>query len=304
MTEEMKSEIQKLGTQVLFDERMDHYTTIRVGGPADALLYPASLEELEHLVLFAKKQKIPLFVFGAGSNLLIGDQGIRGLVVNLQKFSRLTVEQRTDTEAVIHAEVGVGMPRLVDLTAEQGLHGLEGIAGVPGNVGGGLAMNAGTREGQIGDAVLTVSFMDKEGKLQTWSREDIGFGYRTSHFPKGAILLSARFALTPSTPELVKEQVKKMREARVETQPLNVPNLGSVFKNPPGQHAGALVEEAGLKGVRVGGARISPKHGNFIVNEGGATAREIKVLIGLMKDKVKEKFNVTLEPEVRFVGEA
>lgn len=304
MTEEMKSEIQKLGTQVLFDERMDHYTTIRVGGPADALLYPASLEELEHLVLFSKKQKIPLFVFGAGSNLLIGDQGIRGLVVNLQKFSRLTVEQRTDTEAVIHAEVGVGMPRLVDLTAEQGLHGLEGIAGVPGNVGGGLAMNAGTREGQIGDAVLTVSFMDKEGKLQTWSREDIGFGYRTSHFPKGAILLSARFGLTPSTPELVKEKVKKMREARVETQPLNVPNLGSVFKNPPGQHAGALVEEAGLKGVRVGGARISPKHGNFIVNEGGATAREIKVLIGLMKDKVKEKFNVTLEPEVRFVGEA
>lgn len=298
----MKQELQKLCGTVLFDEPLARYTTIRVGGPADAIVYPKTVDELSALVLFARQNKLPLFVLGAGSNLLVRDKGIRGIVVSLsQGFNQIRMEQ----DAGVYAEAGVGIPRLVDFTADEGLTGLEPIAGIPGNLGGALAMNAGTPDGEIADAVETVTFIDKDGRLTTWEKEKIRFGYRESHFPKGAILLSARLQLSRMASELVRGRVQKYRTQRVETQPLNVPNLGSVFKNPREKKlfAGKLIEEAGLKDIRVGGARISPKHGNFIVNEGGATAKDLLALIGLIKDKVKEKFGVLLETEVRVVGE-
>lgn len=300
---EMKTEMQRELGEVAFDEDLSRYTTSRVGGPADALVYPKGIEELGRCVRFSRQKKMPLFVLGAGSNLLVQDKGIRGLVVNLRNFSRLALED-SEVRPVVYAEAGVGIPRLVDFAALHGLSGLEGVAGIPGNVGGGLFMNAGTPTGQMGDRLASATFMAQEGKLVTWERESLQFGYRTSHFPKGAIIVSARFSLERSTPSQVMETVRQAREQRVKHQPLNLPNLGSVFKNPPGKFAGALIEEAGLKGVRVGQARISPKHANFIVNEGGATAKDIRILIGLIRDKVKEKFNVSLEPEVRIVGEA
>ena len=308
----MKQELQKLCGTVLFDEPLARYTTIRVGGPADAIVYPKTIDELSALVLFARKNHLPIFVLGAGSNLLVRDKGIRGVVISLaQGFNQI----RMDQDAGVYAEAGVGIPRLVDFTADEGLTGLEPIAGIPGNLGGALAMNAGTPDGEVADSVVDVSFLDKDGKLNTWEKEKIRFGYRESHFPKGAIILSARLQLSRMASELVRGRVQKYRTQRVETQPLNVPNLGSVFKNPVGAgssrpgartaplHAGKLIDDAGLKNIRVGGARISPKHGNFIVNEGGATAKDLLALIGLIKDKVKEKFGVSLETEVRVVGE-
>jgi UDP-N-acetylmuramate dehydrogenase len=306
MTENMKTELQKLCGTVLFDEPLSKYTTVRIGGPADALVYPKTVEELTFITAFARKNKIPLFVLGAGSNLLVRDLGIRGIVVSLsQGFNQMKVEE----EGVVYVESGVGIPRLVDFTAEEGLTGVEPLAGVPGNVGGALMMNAGTPDGDISDKLVSVVFMDKEGRLITWKKEQVKFGYRESHFPKGAIVLSCRLALSRMASEKIKGKIQGYRAKRVETQPLNVPNLGSVFKNPPTNQkakklfAGKLIEETGLKDVRVGGARISLKHGNFIVNEGGAKAKDVLALIGLIRDKVKEKYGILLETEVKVVGE-
>jgi UDP-N-acetylmuramate dehydrogenase len=308
MDEKMKQEFSQICPAVHFDEPMARHTSIRIGGPADAFAYPQTIDELEAVVIFAKKAKLPLFALGAGSNLLVRDKGVRGIVVHLsQGFSKMEVEGEQEGKVILYAEAGVGLPRLVDFAAEEGLTGLEAVSGVPGNVGGGLVMNAGTHEGDISQAVESVAFMDKDGKLATWPKEKIRYAYRESHFPRGAIVLSARFGLTRQASELVRGKIQKHRAYRLETQPLNVPNIGSVFKNhEEGKKklfAAKMIEEAGLKDVRVGGARISPKHANWIVNEGGATARDVLALIGLMKDKVKDKFGVSMETEVRVVGE-
>ena len=306
VTEPMRTEIQQLCEQVFFDEPMSRHTSIRIGGPADALVYPRSVEEVTQLIALARRNHLPFFVLGAGSNLLVRDKGIRGLVISLARgFSTVRIETNDSVagEAILYAEAGVGIPRLVDFSAESGLAGLEPLSGIPGNLGGALVMNAGTHEGDIGAVVSSVTFMEKEGRLVTWTREKIRYDYRESHFPKGVVLLSARLLLKGASPESVKEKIAKARAKRVETQPLNVPNLGSVFKNPRKGHAGRYIEESGLKDVRIGGGRISPKHANFIVNEGQASARDIVSLIGLVQDKVKEKFGVSLETEVRVVGE-
>lgn len=306
MDEIMKQELQKICGTVLFDEPLSRYTTIRIGGPADALAYPRTIDELASIVHWARQNKLPVFLLGAGSNLLIRDRGVRGVVISLsQGFNRMTVEGEEDGAVALYAEAGVGIPRLVDFSADEGLTGLEPIAGIPANLGGALFMNAGTPEGDISDRLESTTFLDKDGKLATWPKEKIGFAYRQSRFPRGSVILSARFRLRRMASEQVQGRVRGFRARRVETQPLNVPNLGSVFKNPAGKKlfAGKLIEETGLKNIRVGGARISPKHGNFIVNEGGAKARDVLTLVGLVKDKVKEKFGVLLETEVKIVGE-
>lgn len=308
MDEKMKQEFSQICPAVHFEEPMARHTSIRIGGPAEVFAYPKTIDELEAVVAFAKKAKLPLVAMGAGSNVLVRDKGVRGIVVHLsQGFSKTEVEGEQEGKVVLYAEAGVGLPRLVDFAAEEGLTGLEAVSGVPGNVGGGLVMNAGTHEGDISQAVLSVTFMDKDGKLTTWQKERIKYSYRESHFPRGAILLSARFGLTRQASELVRGKIQKHRAYRLETQPLNVPNIGSVFKNyeegKKKMFAAKMIEEAGLKDVRVGGARISPKHANWIVNEGGATAKDVLALIGLMKDKVKDKFGISMETEVRVVGE-
>lgn len=303
-----KQALEEIGVSVFFDEPMARHTSMRVGGPADALVYPKTIDELAQVIQAASKFKQNLFVLGAGSNVLVRDKGVRGVVVNLsQGFGRMEVEGEREGKVIVYAEAGVGMPRLVDFTAEEGLTGLEAVSGIPGNVGGGLVMNAGTHEGDLSQVVESVTFLDKEGKLITWPKEKIRYAYRESHFPRGTVIISARFGLTRMASELIRGKIQKHRAYRLETQPLNVPNIGSVFKNyeegKKKMFAAKMIEEAGLKDVRVGGARISPKHANWIVNEGGATAKDVLALIGLMKDKVKDKFAVSLETEVRIVGE-
>ncbi|MBI2981443.1 MAG: UDP-N-acetylmuramate dehydrogenase [Deltaproteobacteria bacterium] len=300
ITEEMKQELLQLCRQIHFDEPMSRHTSIRVGGKADALLYPSSLEEVTSLLAYLRQKKLPHFSLGAGSNLIVRDKGIRGVVLCMtQGFSGLRLEEPT----ILYVESGVGLPRLIEFAVEKGLSGVEALVGIPGNVGGALVMNAGTPDGDIGRSVLSVTFVGPDGKIMTWGGEKIRFAYRESHFPRGVILLSTRLKLVSSTPETVREKTEKLRAKRIETQPLNVPNLGSVFKNPQKAYAARLIEESGLKDVRVGGARISPKHANFIVNEGRATARDVLALVGLIKDKVKEKSGVSLELEAQVVGE-
>lgn len=299
LNEMMKQELQKF-CEVLFDEPMSRYTSIRIGGMADALVYPKSVEELAELIRFASRHRLPYFVLGAGSNLLVRDSGIRGLVISLSKgFAQI----RQEGETTLYAEAGVGLPRLVEFAAEKGIAGLEPLCGIPGNIGGAVVMNAGTSEGETKDFLKTVTFMDSQGKLLTWGMEKIRFGYRESHFPRGALVLSARFEGKRGSPEEIRRRIQSNREKRTTTQPLNVPNLGSVFKNPGKGFAGRYIEEAGLKAVRVGKARISERHANFILNEGGAKAQDVLALIDLIQDKVKERFGVRLEPEVKIVGE-
>lgn len=292
--------------KVLFDEPLSSYTTIRVGGPADILAFPSSVEEVQQLLLLADEAHLPVFVFGWGSNLLVRDGGIRGLVINLSEGLREITRLESDQGDRVQIKVGTGIkiPGLLDKLIKEGLTGMEFMAGIPATIGGALWMNAGTPEGEIGQVVHSVTYLSKKGRLHTVLRKDCGFSYRHSDFPAGAVLVEAVLNLHRGDPEQIRSAIDAKKSRRVETQPLNLPNLGSVFKNPSKrQQAGRLIEDAGLKSIRVGQARISAKHGNFIVNEGEAKAKEVLALIGLIKDKVKEKCHVRLETEVRVVGQ-
>ncbi|MDO8644016.1 MAG: UDP-N-acetylmuramate dehydrogenase [bacterium] len=305
MNDDQQQELKELaGDSVLINEPLSSHTSIRIGGPADFFLTPKSKEEIQPIIAWAVDKKIPVFVLGSGSNLLVRDKGIRGLVISLKKLDRF---ERTEGN-VVWAEGGVFLPKLVEWTAQEGLSGLEPLIGVPGTVGGAVSMNAGTREGQISDVLQDITVLVK-GKETILTNAQLKFDYRTSKLPRGAIILQARFQLAPGETEKIEKKIRQFKERRLETQPLNYPSFGSVFKNPPksAKHpafAAEMIEEAGLKDVRIGKARISPKHSNFIINEGGATARDVIRLMGLTRDKVKEKFDVLLEPEVKIVGEA
>jgi len=305
--EEMRKELAAVVSQpLLIDEPMAQHTTIRIGGPADILAFPKNNEELKRLLVIAGQNRIHCFVLGWGSNLLVRDGGVRGLVINLTRgFQDVEVIADNDGEVLLRVGAGVKVPGLMDTLIKEGLAGLEFMTSIPATIGGAIRMNAGTPEGEIGKHVKSVSILTKTGQPKTLDRKDCGFAYRTSRFPAGSVIIAAELALKRGDPEQIRAAVEAKKTSRVSTQPLNVPNLGSVFKNPSKrEHAGRLIEEAGLKDVRVGQARISEKHGNFIVNEGGATAKDVLALIGLIKDKVKEKYNIRLETEVLVVGEA
>lgn len=288
----------------LFDEPLAHYTTLRVGGPADALVHPMNLVELQKVYAVALAAKVPLFTFGGGSNLLVKDGGLRGIVINLTRnFNALSIRSTEGKRVLLEAGAGVLVPGLMTYLVQESLTGLEFMAGIPATIGGALAMNAGTPDGEIGDRTVAVTILSKKGSVQELDHDACAFAYRKTDIPHSAVILSGLFALERGDREKIREKIEGYKAKRVQTQPLNYPNVGSVFKNPRKKHAGQLIEEAGLKNVRVGRARISEKHGNFIINEGGATAGDVLTLIGLIKDKVKERFNIALETEVKIVGE-
>ncbi len=304
LNEEIKQQLQSTikGT-IQFDEPMSRLTTIRIGGPADAIVYPENVEELQNLMKLALEQKLPVFIFGWGSNLLVRDGGIRGLVINLSRaFNEIKIVAEDEQSATIEVAAGVKIPALLDFMVKNNLAGMEYMAGIPATVGGAIWMNAGTPKGEIGNHVEAVTIVSKTGRVRSIEKKACGFSYRSSKLPAGSVVIGATLKLEKGVGDKIKTIIDKHKAHRIETQPLNVPNLGSVFKNPKKNHAGRLVEEAGLKDVRVGQARISEKHGNFIVNEGKASATDVLSLIGLVKDKVKEKFKVTLETEVKVVG--
>jgi UDP-N-acetylmuramate dehydrogenase len=289
---------------VFVNEPLARFTTLRVGGPADFLVHPINRQEVEAVIQVAHEEKMPIFVFGGGSNLLIRDGGIRGIVINLMRgFQGKSVISESQDNLVLQVEAGVTIPALLQFLCENGLSGLEFMAGIPASLGGALWMNAGTREGEIGDRVESLTFIDKNGRIKTFTHTQCGFSYRHTDLPTHAIILEATIKLARGNTEKIKQKIEKLRSRRVETQPLNLPNIGSVFKNPKKGYAGQIIEDAGLKNVRVGHARISEKHGNFIVNEGKASAKDVLALIGLIKDKVKERCQVRLETEVHVVGE-
>ncbi len=290
--------------EIRLQEPLKRHSSVQIGGPADAYVVPIDLEDLKNLVAFAHQKRVPLTLLGLGSNVLIRDGGIRGIVVRLHKaLGKIEVLEENESEVIIEAEAGAPLPKLVELCRQKGYSGMENLYGIPGSIGGTLWMNAGTRDGEMKDPLLELEVLRPDGTIVKYPREKLKFEYRSLKLPSKEIILKAKFRLQKDDVQKVQEKISAYQRKRHDTQPLDFPNMGSVFKNPPKGFAAQMIEELGLKGVRVGGARISEKHANFIINENNATARDVLVLIGLIKDKVRDELEVKLELEVKILGE-
>lgn len=284
--------------RVLTNEPMDRHTSFRAGGPADVFFMPASAHELAAAIEIGKNEGLPAYVVGAGTNLVVPSAGVRGLVIALgDHFSNIEREGN-----VIRAQAGAKLSRIAQEALGAGLTGLEFAAGIPGTMGGGAAMNAGAYGGQLSDCITTVQALI-DGRIETVTAAEMEFGYRTSMpLKKGSVVLWAEMTLQAGDKTAIGETMRELNRRRREKQPLELPSAGSTFKRPEGYFAGALIEQAGLKGLSVGGAQVSEKHAGFIVNKGGATGDDILNLIALVQKKVFEHSGVRLEREVRVLG--
>lgn len=282
-------------------EPMSKHTTFRIGGPADLLVTPENVQQLGKLCQLFRSNEIPFLVLGNGSNILVGDGGIRGVVIQLgNRFARCEVSGN-----VITAQAGIKLSRLAGTALEHNLTGIEFAAGIPGTFGGALFMNAGAYEGEMSQVVTSVTYLDAEGNVKEISAADCEFGYRTSIFTKNPdlIVLGGRVKLKPGDGAEIRAKMDDFAERRVSKQPLHLPSAGSTFKRPAGYFAGKLIQDAGLMGFRVGGASVSEKHAGFVVNDGGATAKDVRTLMEEVQKKILDAYGVMLEPEVRFLGE-
>lgn len=298
------------------DEPMKKHTTFRIGGAADYYAEP-DVSQISKLIEIAKACDMPVAVIGNGSNLLVGDKGIRGLVIGIGKglsaieVTEAVAQQSTAQDLtaqgngrIITAGAGAILAAVAAKAAEASLSGLEFASGIPGSVGGAVVMNAGAYGGEIKDVLIDATVLTAEGELKTVTRDELDLSYRHSIVPeKGYIVLSARFRLTPKPQDEIKAYMAELRAKRVEKQPLEYPSAGSTFKRPEGYFAGKLIMDAGLRGYSVGDAQVSGKHCGFVVNKGEATAADVLTLIKDVQETVLKQFGVKLEPEVKMIGE-
>jgi UDP-N-acetylmuramate dehydrogenase len=289
----------RFGERVRASMPLAELTSFRIGGPADLFVNVEDETELMHAKAAAYRAGVPCFCLGAGTNLLVSDRGMRGLVVRLgDGFGKIKID---DTKVVAGAAAAFGA--LVQAVVDRGLEGLEFGEGIPGTVGGGLVMNAGAFGGEIAKVVTLVHGVTEAGEALALTKDDVKFAYRRTDLPSHFIITRVDFELAHGDRERLTSRVAELKAKRASRQPRGVPNAGSIFKNPPGNFAGKLLEGAGLKGTRLGGAAFSDQHANFIVNLGGAQAAEVRALIDMARNKVKEQSGVLLEPEVRLVGD-
>lgn len=281
--------------KVKLQEPLKAHTSFKIGGPAQFFANPLVTGHLQDLILSAKKSKVPVFTIGAGSNILISDRGIRGLVIKFDSpfFCRFSLEEER-----IWAGCGLGLAQVMFKAKENGLSGIEFLAGIPGTLGGAAVMNAGAWGKSIGDFIEVVEVMDSKGQIKILHKTDLEFKYRSSSLSK-YFVLSVCLKLRKNRKERIQENIGKFLENRLKDQDLSLPNAGCVFKNPEGSSAGRLIDMCGLKGRRIGGARVSLKHANFILNENNARADDILQLMNLAKREVRNKFNIKLEPEIK-----
>lgn len=290
-------EIQRiLRGRIALNEPMNRYSSIRIGGPADCLLEPADRDDAITLLGYLQSEGIPFIMIGKGSNVLISDEGIRGIVVRLE-FGLSTVGM--DGEEVV-AGAGISMAKFADFCIHQGLRGVEMLAGIPGTLGGGIMMNAGAYGGEISTHLVSAEIM-REGSPVVLRKDQIGFGYRTSGL-EGMAILGARFHLPSGERAELMRSRRELLIKRNRTQPVNMPNSGSMFRNPEGRFAAKLIDEAGLKGTRRGGAGISELHANFIVNHGNAKSGDVVELLELAHSTVQKRSGVDLKLEIKLVG--
>jgi len=300
------------GSCVGFDEPMSRHTYFRVGGPAEAFIAPESIEQLAKIISWSRDNGIPHIVIGNGSNLLVKDNGIPGIVILLTKCLNKIVFSGKGTDPVlVTAMAGVSTQALCSFAIREGLSGMNFAIGIPGTVGGAIMMNAGTSYGSVSDILDSVNVMISSGALLKIPKDEMAFSYRklswninlTDQHEGEPIIIDGCFRLCRSDPALLKKEAGRILKKRRENQPTEMPSAGSFFKNPPaGKTAGQFIDLAGLKGTRIGGAEISAKHANFIVNTGKASASDILELMQLVQKKVFDRFNINLEPEVKIVG--
>ena len=302
----MNSEIRKMFCDLLGEDRvfteeaMSQHTTFKIGGPADYFLMPDKGEDVGRVIKICKEKEIPYFILGNGSNLLVGDGGYRGAVIQIYRnMSSVTVEGNEIT-----AQAGALLSAVAAAAKNASLTGFEFAGEIPGTIGGAVVMNAGAYGGEMKDVLTEVTVMNAEGDIFTLPTEELELGYRTSIIKTaGYIVLEAKIRLKEGDPEVIRETMKDLTIRRTTKQPLEYPSAGSTFKRPEGYFAGKLIMDSGLAGYQVGGAQVSEKHCGFVINAGGATARDVRTLMDNVRDIVYKKYGVTLEPEVKFLGE-
>ena len=286
--------------RVLVDEPMKRHTTFRIGGPADFFLLPSTVDEVRGILEICREEELPYFILGNGSNLLVSDKGYRGVIIQLYRnFSNISVEGNE-----ICASSGALLSQIAAAARNASLTGFEFAGGIPGTLGGAVFMNAGAYGGELKDVLKEAVVMTEQGEILTLPVEKLDMGYRTSRIKKaGYLVLEASLVLEQGDMDKIRDTTKDLTEKRVSKQPLEYPSAGSTFKRPEGYFAGKLIMDAGLRGYQVGDAQVSEKHCGFVINKGNATAADVLTLIENVREKVQEQFGVTLEPEVKFLGE-
>jgi UDP-N-acetylmuramate dehydrogenase len=303
-----KNEIKKaldnlIAGKILYDEPMSHHTSLAVGGKADALVFIKSEEQLLEAVKKLKEKKINFIPVGNLTKIIVRDGGYRGAILLMTGMKRISYEYTPEIGYLISAQAGAALVKVVNMSVSDELTGLEFCAGIPGTVGGAVWMNAGAYGKEMKDVINAIFLLDAEGEIKTMNREEISFSYRKTLLPSDTIILGAQFRLKKGERAKIKKKISEILQWRQKKHPLELPNAGSIFKNLPMQIAGKLIEDMGMKGMSVGDAQISPKHANFIVNRGSATASDVLELIALIQSKAEKEKGVKLETEVIIVGE-
>ena len=285
--------------EIEINAKMKEHIYFKVGGPADILLNPHKVDQIIETIKICENNKIPYYVIGNGSNLLVKDGGLRGVVIKLSGLDSIEVNYNK-----IKAGSGALLKSVSDAALDNKLTGFEFACGIPGSVGGAVFMNAGAYDGEIKNVIIEAEVIDRNGKLLILKNDDIKLGYRTSNIKdEGYIVVSATFELTKGNYEKIETRINELTKKREEKQPLEYPSAGSTFKRPEGYFAGKLIQDAGLKGFSIGGAAVSGKHSGFVINKGGATAKDILDVISHVQEEVKKQFGVELQTEVRIIGE-
>jgi UDP-N-acetylmuramate dehydrogenase len=314
-TEKSKDFFSKINGRVAFEESMAKHTSFKVGGPADIFVEPFAVQDAVDVVRYARDQSIPLFILGGGTNILVTDRGIRGVVLSFaQVKSEINTYYNGENKAELEIEAGAGLKtaKLCSFAKKNNITGLAFAAGIPGTIGGAVNVNAGTAEGSMGDIVKAISIITPDSQIRELSKSELKFSYRMLDWKKSGydddegmapVILSVRLQLKKSTTQVAANKIGDLNKKRKESQPLDLPSAGCFFRNPPdADSAGKLIDLAGLKGTRRGNAEISTRHANFIVNRGGASAADILWLRDLIKTTVKKKFGIELVSEVKVIG--
>jgi len=295
--------------EVKFNEPLSGHTSLRIGGPAQVLVFPEDVVSLKNVLVMAKEQGIQVFIIGAGTNLLVRDSGIKGIVISLKELRKIAVIQPQrrktllgSTESVtLFVEAGVPLRELINFTKENGYSGIEELAGIPGTLGGAIYMNAGSFGREIKDVLAGIAVMNMDGKITVLEKGELKFSYRGCSIPEDSVILSANIVLKKDSPQDVGKRIKGFLGKRMNTQPVGEHSAGCVFKNPEGDSAGRLIDMAGCKGMRIGDVEVSSLHGNFFINRGRATSEDFIKLMEAVMAKVKEHSGITLEPEIRII---
>lgn len=308
LTEDIKNRLSRqYPDRVVFDEPMSRHTSFKVGGPAQVFVRPRTMDEAVELINLARVDNLPLLVIGDGTNLVVRDGGVEGMVLSLSDMTKeIRVEDQEDDHVLLHAHAGVRTKDLCKLAWENGYQGLNFALGIPGTLGGNIVMNAGTQRGAMDQVLSCVNVLNGSGRLKTIARKDLTFSYRHLDWPQGLgepVILSATLCLSKGDAGDIEAEARTLLKTRTKQQPVSLPNAGCIFKNPLGHDpAGKLIDMAGLKGLAMGGARISDKHANFIVNENKAKAADILALVEKARSTVFDRWGIKLETEVNIVG--